>query len=88
MAGAVVLADASADNTEESKKALVAHEARLRPWMEAAQRVARRNVRLFTRANRLKLLARGAVLRLAARPFLAPVVRRLLNREGDRLGTS
>jgi hypothetical protein len=31
------------------------------------------------------LLAREAVLRLAARPLLAPVVRRLLNHEGERL---
>ena len=50
--------------------------------------MARRNVRLFTPANRVQLLAREAVLRLAARPFLAPVVRRLLNREGERLGSS
>ncbi len=86
MAGAVVLADALAANTAEPEKALVAHEARLRPWMESAQRMARRNVRLFTRANRLKLLAREAVLRLAARPFLAPVVKRLQTGSVKNLG--
>ena len=47
--------------------------------------MARRNVHLFTPANRFQLLAREAVRRMAARPFLAPVVRRLLNREGERL---
>ena len=40
---------------------------------------------MFLPANRFQLLAREAVLRLAARPFIAPVVRRLLNREGERL---
>jgi hypothetical protein len=40
--------------------------------------------RLFTPANRFQLVAREALLRLAARPFLAPVVRRFLNRDGDR----
>ena len=49
--------------------------------------MARRNVRLFTPANRFHLLAREAVLRLAAWPLLAPVVKRLLNREGERLGS-
>jgi hypothetical protein len=46
---------------------------------------APRNVPLFAPANRFELLARGAVLRLAARPSLIPLVRRLLNREGERL---
>ena len=54
----------------------------------AAQRTARRNVHLFTPANRFQLLARGAVLHLAARPVFASLVGRLLNREGDRLGSS
>ncbi len=58
------------------------------PWVEAAQRMARRNVHLFAPANRVQLLARGAVLRVAALPFLAPLVKRLLNREGERLGSS
>jgi hypothetical protein len=53
--------------------------------VEAAQRMARRNVSLFTPANRSQLLAREAVLRLAAWPFLAPLIKRLLNREGERL---
>jgi hypothetical protein len=53
--------------------------------VEAAQRTARRNVHLFTPANRFQLLAHDAVLHPAARPFLAPVVKRLLSREGERL---
>ena len=85
MAGAVVLADALADHAGGLDAAFAAYEARLRPWAEAAQRTARRNANLFTPANRLQLLAREAVLRLAARPLLAPVVRRLLNHEGERL---
>lgn len=36
---------------------------------------------------RVQSFARGVVLRLAARPLLAPVVRRLLNRDGGRLGS-
>jgi 2-polyprenyl-6-methoxyphenol hydroxylase-like FAD-dependent oxidoreductase len=82
MAGAVVLADALADGPEA---ACAAYEARLRPWALAAQRMARRNVHLFTPANRLQLLARETILRLAARPFLAPVTRRLLKRRVERL---
>lgn len=38
--------------------------------------MARRNVHLFKPANRFQLLAREAVLRLAARPFLATIVKR------------
>jgi 2-polyprenyl-6-methoxyphenol hydroxylase-like FAD-dependent oxidoreductase len=85
MAGAVVLADALADDPGDVGAACARFEARLRPWVEAAQRMARRNARLFTPANRFQLLGREALLRLAARPVLAPVVRRLLNREGERL---
>ncbi len=85
MAGALVFVDAFADRPGATDAALAAYEARLRPWVEAAQSMAKRNVHLFTPANRLQSLARGAVLRMAARPFLAPVVRRLLNREGERL---
>ena len=85
LAGACVLADALADGPDEIDAAFATYEARLRPWAEAAQRMARRNVHLFAPANRFQLLARGAVLRLAARPLLAPVLRRLLNRGGERL---
>ncbi len=85
MAGAVLLADALAENAAEPEKAIAAYEARLRPWAEAAQRTARRNVHLFTPANRFQLFVREAVLRLAAWPFLAPLIKRLLNREGERL---
>jgi 2-polyprenyl-6-methoxyphenol hydroxylase-like FAD-dependent oxidoreductase len=85
LAGAVVLADALADDPGGVEAACAAYEARLRPWTEAAQRMARRNMHLFTSANRFQLLVREAVLRLAARPLLAPDVRRLLNREGERL---
>jgi len=88
MAGAVVLADALADRPGAIDEALAPYEARLRPWAEAAQRMARRNARLFTPANRFQLLAREAVLRLAGWPFLAPLIKRLLNREGERLGSS
>ena len=85
MVGAVVLADALADRPGAINEAPTAYEARLRPWAEAAQRMARRNVHLFTPADRFRLPAREvALLRLAARPFLAPVVRRFLNRDGDR----
>ena len=85
MAGAVVLADALADGPDGVDAALAAYEARLRPWVETAQRMARRNVHLFAPANRVQLLARETMLRLAARPFLVPLVRRLLNRQGERL---
>ena len=87
-AGTVVLADALADRPSATGEALAAHEARLRPWVEAAQRMASRNARLFTPANRVQLLAREAVLRLAGWPFLAPLIKRLLNREGERMGSS
>ena len=59
--------------------------ARARVVAAAAQRTAWRNVHLFTPANRFRLLAREAVLRLAAWPVLAPLIKRLLNREGERL---
>ena len=85
MAGAVVLADALADRPGAIDEALAAYEARLRPWAEAAQRMARRNARLFTPANRFQLLAGEAVLRLAAWPLFALFIKRLLNREGERL---
>jgi 2-polyprenyl-6-methoxyphenol hydroxylase-like FAD-dependent oxidoreductase len=84
-AGTRVLADALAHRPGGIVDAFAAYEARLRPWAEAAQRMARRNVHLFTPADRFRLPAREvALLRLAARPFLAPVVRRFLNRDGDR----
>jgi hypothetical protein len=51
---------------------------------EAAWRMARQNAHLFAPANRVQLNAREAVLRLAARPFLARVVGRFLNRGGER----
>ncbi len=85
MAGAVVLADALADRPGAIDEALAAYEARLRPRAEAAQRMARRNVHLFTPANRFQLLVREAVLRVAGWPLLAPVVKRLLNRQDERL---
>ena len=85
LAGAVVLADALADRPGGTEEACARYEARLRPWAEAAQRTARRNINLFTPADRFQLVVREAVLRLAALPFLAPMVKRLLNREGERL---
>jgi 2-polyprenyl-6-methoxyphenol hydroxylase-like FAD-dependent oxidoreductase len=85
MAGAVVLADALAEQPGRPEAAFAAYEARLRPWAEAAQRTARRNVHLFTPVNRFQLVVREAVLRLASLPFLAPLIKHLLNREGERL---
>ena len=85
LAGAVVLADGLAEQAGGPEAAFAAYEARLRPWVEAAQRMARRNVSLFTPANRAQLLVREAVLRLAALPFFALLIKRLLNREGERL---
>jgi 2-polyprenyl-6-methoxyphenol hydroxylase-like FAD-dependent oxidoreductase len=85
LAGAVLLADALAEQPGRPQAAFAAYEARLRPWVATAQRMARRNVHLFTPANRLQLLLREAVLRLAALPFLAPPLKRLLNRDGERL---
>jgi 2-polyprenyl-6-methoxyphenol hydroxylase-like FAD-dependent oxidoreductase len=87
-AGTRVLADALAHRPGGIVDAFAAYEARLRPWAEAAQRMARRNVHLFTPPSRFQLVAREAVLRLAALPFLAPLIKRLLNREGERLGSS
>ncbi len=51
----------------------------------AAQRTARRDIKLFTPADRFQSPAREVALRPAARPFLAALVRRFLNREGERL---
>ena len=85
MAMAVVLADSLADGSGRIVAAFAAEEARPRPWADAARRMARRNVRLLTATNRFQLLAHEAVLLLAARPFLAPVVKRLLKRDGERL---
>ena len=55
------------------------------PGGVAAQRTAQRNVHLFTPADRFQSPAREVELRPVARPFLAPLVRRFLNREGERL---
>ena len=63
LAGVVVLGRAVSGAPEA---AFAAYEARLRPWVEAAQRTARPNLHLFTPANRVQLLAREAVLRQAA----------------------
>ncbi len=89
IAGTCVLAEALADRPGAINEPPTAYEARLRPWAEAAQRMARRNVHLFTPADRFRLPAREvALLRLAALPFLSPLVKRLLNREGQRRGSS
>ena len=71
MAGACVLADALAERAGGMEGACARYEARLRPWVEATQRMARRNVHLFAPAYRFQPVARGAVLRMAAWPFLA-----------------
>ena len=82
---AVVLADALVNRPGAASETLAAYEARLCPWAETAQRMARRNAHLFTPANRFQLLVRETVLRRAGWPFLAPLIKRLLNREGERL---
>jgi 2-polyprenyl-6-methoxyphenol hydroxylase-like FAD-dependent oxidoreductase len=74
-----------AEQPDRPEAAFAAYEARLRPWAEAAKRTAWRNVHLFTPVNRFQLLVREAVLRLASLPFLAPLIKHLLNREGERL---
>jgi 2-polyprenyl-6-methoxyphenol hydroxylase-like FAD-dependent oxidoreductase len=85
MAGGFVLAEALADNPNAIDTALAAYEVRVRPWVEKAQRMARRNIPLFAPATGVQLLARETMLRLTAQPLLAPLVRRLLSRQGDRL---
>jgi 2-polyprenyl-6-methoxyphenol hydroxylase-like FAD-dependent oxidoreductase len=67
MAGAVVLADALADRPGRIEGASAAYGTRLRPRADVAQRMAKRNVHLFTPANRLQVVAREAVLRRARR---------------------
>jgi 2-polyprenyl-6-methoxyphenol hydroxylase-like FAD-dependent oxidoreductase len=68
MAGALVLADALADRPGAiDDEALAAYEARLLQWVEAAQRMAKLNVHLFTPSDRLPVVAREAVQRLARR---------------------
>ncbi len=71
MAGAVMLAKALAERPGAIDEALAAYEARL-PRAEAAQLTARRNVRLFTPADRFQSLARGAVLRPRRRGRSSP----------------
>ena len=52
-----MLADALADGAGGVGGACARYEARLRPWVEAAQRMARRNVHVLTRANRFQPVA-------------------------------
>lgn len=85
MAGGCVLADALADLPGDTDAAAARYEAFIRPMAEAAQGTARRNLFLFTPATRAQLLLREAALRAAALPPLAPLAKRLLNREGARL---
>jgi 2-polyprenyl-6-methoxyphenol hydroxylase-like FAD-dependent oxidoreductase len=85
MAGAYVLAEALANRPADVAAACARYETRLRPMVERAQRMARRNVNLFTPATRLQLLGRDLGLRLAASALIAPLAKRLLNRPGERL---
>ena len=85
MVGAPVLADALADRPDRIEDASAAYEARFRPCLDVAQRMAKRNVHLSTPANRFQSVAGEAVLRFARRSLFALVVRRLLNHEGERL---
>jgi 2-polyprenyl-6-methoxyphenol hydroxylase-like FAD-dependent oxidoreductase len=85
MAGGVMLADALAEMTGDIDGALARYEARLRPMAESAQAMARRNVNLFTPANRLQLHMREIGMRLATLPPVARLAKRLLNPSGERL---
>ena len=90
MAGAVMLAKALAERPGAIDEALAAYEARLPPGGGgaadgAAERPPVHARRLFTPADRFQSLAREAVLRPAARPLLAPVVRTLLSHKGEQL---
>ena len=85
MAGGCMLADALADRPGDLDAATARYEAFIRPIAEAAQRKARRNLFLFAPANRTQLLFREAALRLASSPFLAPLAKRLLDRDGPKL---
>jgi 2-polyprenyl-6-methoxyphenol hydroxylase-like FAD-dependent oxidoreductase len=60
MAGAVVLADALAGRPDRIEDASAAYEARFRPWVDVAQRMAKLNVHLFTPANQRQVVAREA----------------------------
>jgi 2-polyprenyl-6-methoxyphenol hydroxylase-like FAD-dependent oxidoreductase len=84
MAGAVFLADQLAE-AKDIDAALTRYEARIRPSAERAQRAARRNIALFTPKNRFQLVARQLAIRLASSPLFARIVKRLLDREGERL---
>ena len=85
MAGGCVLADALADLPGDPDTAAARYEAFVRPMADAAQRTARRGLFLIKPANRAQLLLREAALRLAALPTLAPLTKRLLNRESAKL---
>jgi 2-polyprenyl-6-methoxyphenol hydroxylase-like FAD-dependent oxidoreductase len=85
MAGGCLLADAVAAQPNSLAAALARYESRLRPMADSAQAMARRNVSLFTPANRLQLYGREIMIRLAGRPLIAPLAKRFLNREGERL---
>jgi 2-polyprenyl-6-methoxyphenol hydroxylase-like FAD-dependent oxidoreductase len=84
MAGGCLLADALAD-LPGAEGAAARYEAWIRPLVESAQRMARRNLFLFAPANRTQLLLREAALRLASSPSLAPLAKRLLDRDGPKL---
>ncbi|MGN6770427.1 MAG: FAD-dependent monooxygenase [Rhizobiaceae bacterium] len=85
MAGGLVLADALADMPDDLEHALGQYEARMRPFVEKAQKSAQRAAALFVPDNRLHLALRDIGLRLASSPLLAKVLRPLFSRDGDRL---
>ncbi len=84
MAGAVILAEALAASPD-IETALARYEFRVRPWAESAQKTARRNIVLFTPRTRLQLFLREQMLRLASSPLFARMIKRALNRKGERL---
>lgn len=85
MAGGLVLADALADMPDDLEHALGQYEARMRPFVEKAQKSAQKAAALFMPDNRLHLALRDIGLRLASSPLLAKVLRPLFSRDGDRL---
>jgi 2-polyprenyl-6-methoxyphenol hydroxylase-like FAD-dependent oxidoreductase len=85
IAGGLVLADALADMPDDLEHALGQYEARMRPFVERAQKSAQRAAALFMPDNRFHLALRDIGLRLASSPLLAKVLRPLFSRDEDRL---
>lgn len=85
MAGGLVLADALADMPDSLDRAVGQYEARMRPFVEKAQKSAQRAAALFMPDNRFHLTLRDIGLRLASSPLLAKILRPLFSRDEYRL---